>query len=176
MNSRLTVGTAVMLAFNAMTLCAQISPFRGIWWKLCDQDIRYDSAYDPAHSYGKDSPIGGWRIEEVTRFAEKGDACMQSILGGLYSHEVMPSTSIDLIPLNWKQSARWFLLAAHQGHGDAQVRVAGYYWSGRGMRQDYLEAAKWFLKAAEQGLPCAQFQLGELYRDGQGVEQDDVQA
>jgi TPR repeat protein len=157
----------------------------GIWWKDCELDTRYDRAYDREHTFGEKNPyMGGWRIEELTRFAEEGDACMQNLLGRYYNGAEQGALITNIKPfesdnLSWlthqRIAAKWFRLAAEQGHGDAQVSIAGHYLQGYGVRQDYVEAAKWYKKAADQALSCPQLQLGEMYRDGQGVRRDYVQ-
>jgi len=151
--------------------------FPNIWWKGCDLDVRYNSAWDEhggIHVY-QDQYLGGWRVDEVTKFAEAGDTCMQGILGQLYQG-FAPANFVGQPPTSYTQAAKWYRMAAEQGHGDAQESIAGAYLSGVGVRQDYVEAAKWYGKAADQGIPCAQLQLGEMYRDGQGVNEDKVLA
>lgn len=174
---------ALLLSFSLGTLHAQHPYWPNIWWKGCFLDDRYDSAW-AEQSVASPYPFG-WKTAEVTTLAQKGDACMQSILGRLYirdveSNEAKPDLRTEeVMPYwrkRWRESVKWFLLAAEQGHGDAQVQIASYYWSGQYVRQDYVEAAKWYLKAADQGIPCAQLQLGEMYRDGQGVTKDDIHA
>jgi hypothetical protein len=171
------VRIVVTLSVCSVTLHGQHPFFPGIWWKGCDLDVRYNSAWDEhggEHVY-QNYYLGGWRIDEVTKFAEAGDACMQGILGQLYKH-FAPASVVGQPPTNYVMASYWFRLAAEQGHGDAQESIAGAYWYGFGARQDYVEAANWYLKAAEQGMPCAQLTLGEMYRDGQGVNKDVVQA
>lgn len=168
---------AFLVSLSLVTLHAQHPYWPKIWWKGCDLDVRYNSAWDEKggiHIYA-DLYAGGWRVDEVTKFAEAGDPCMQGILGMLYEN-FTPSNFVGQPTLNFVMAAKWFRLAAEQGHGDAQESFAGAYWSGVGARQDYVEAAKWYLKAADQGIPCAQLQLGDMYRDGQGAEKDNVQA
>jgi uncharacterized protein len=168
---------AFLLLVSLAALPAQHPYWPKIWWKGCDLDVRYNSAWDEhggVHIY-ENYYAGGWRVYEVTKFAESGDVCMQGILGFLYEHHT-PANIVDQPPINHTLAAKWFRLAAEQGHGEAQEGLADAYWTGVGVRQDYVEAAKWYLKAADQGLPCAQLQLGEMYRDGQGIEKDDVQA
>src|SRR5215472_14483886 len=41
----------------------------GIWWKDCEQDVRYNHAYDNDHSYGHISGLGGWIPSEVKNLA-----------------------------------------------------------------------------------------------------------
>jgi TPR repeat protein len=66
--------------------------------------------------------------------------------------------------------------AAEQGVAEAQYGLAGAYWRGKLVPQDYAEAAKWCRKAAEQGHAGAQYELGQAYYNGQGLSQDYVQA
>src|SRR5207245_11134921 len=59
--------------------------------------------------------------------------------------------------------------AAEQGEAKAQFDLAGMYYKGRGLPQDYAEAARWYRKAADQGYAKAQRNLGDMYHDGKGV-------
>jgi hypothetical protein len=176
--------TVVPIAI-ASAQSADWSPFVGVWWKDCELDARYDHAYDKDHSYGKKSILGGWKIDEVRKLAESGDACMQHLVGRYYdpgAGPLMTATDADPSqdrPENFlprkKEAAKWFRLAAEQGHAEAQAALAGLYWYGYGVRQDYVEAAAWHIKAANQGLSCSQLELGEMYQKGQGVRKDYVQ-
>lgn len=71
-----------------------------------------------------------------------------------------------------KEAAKWYRLAAEQGHAGAQFMLAGMYDHGRGVPQDHKEAAKWLRLAAEQGDADAQFNLGVMYFNGEGIAQD----
>jgi|ERR1019366_6778976 TPR repeat protein len=147
------------------------------WWRTCELDVRYRRAYDPDHSYGYISGLGGWKVDEVSAIAKSGDACMQYIRGRIYAYDgVVTNVDLDLIPRDFGLAAKWWRLAAEQGHRDAQVDLADLYRMGRGVRQDYVEAVKWYTKAAEQGIPCAQLSLGRMYRESQGVPKNYVQA
>lgn len=112
----------------------------------------------------------------IKPLAEKGDACMQAALGEIY--DGVESADVGNYPRepNSTEAARWYRLAAEQGHAHAQQWLAGLYFDGRGVRKDYREAASWYLKAAEQDMACAQSHLGEMYRAGQGVSKDYTQA
>jgi TPR repeat protein len=132
--------------------------------------------------FGKKNPVGAWKIREITKLAESGDACMQFLVGGYYDPQ--PGVWVDVAsPIDtqdhqtlMRQAAKWFRLAADQGHGFAQESLAGLYWSGAGVRQDYTEAAKWYRNAADQGLSCSQLQLGQMYQDSQGFTKNNVLA
>ncbi|EHD14768.1 sel1 domain protein, repeat-containing protein [Commensalibacter intestini A911] len=65
---------------------------------------------------------------------------------------------------------------AEAGDLKAQLTLAGMYYTGNGVSQDYSQALKCFTKAADQGYANAQYNLGVMYRDGQGVSQDYSQA
>jgi hypothetical protein len=164
------------MVFAAVLLArAQQAPIW--WWKVCELDVRYRRAYDPDHSYGYISGMGGWKVDAVTELASSGDACMQYIRGRIYAYDgVITNVDLSNVPRDLGEAAKWWRKAAEQGHGDAQTELATLYWGGRRVRQDYVEAAKWYRKAAEQGIDCAQLQLGEMYRDSQGVPQDYVEA
>ena len=47
--------------------------------------------------------------------------------------------------------ARWFRLAAVQGHADAQFNLGHMFESGLGVAKDRAEAARWYRMAAAQG-------------------------
>ena len=50
-----------------------------------------------------------------------------------------------------KTAVKWYTLAAEQGDADAQINLAGMYFNGRGVPQDYKTAVKWHTLAAKQG-------------------------
>jgi TPR repeat protein len=79
---------------------------------------------------------------------------------------------------DFPQAAKWYRMAAEQGHADAQYNLGVLYdrGDGRGIAQDFQEAAKWYRMAAIQGNAEAQFNLGILYSRGKGVPLDLVQA
>ena len=74
------------------------------------------------------------------------------------------------------EAARWFRLAADQGHAEAQFNLGVMYDEGKGVPQDDAEAARWYQLAADQGLTEAQYNLGVTYDEGEGVPQDDAEA
>lgn len=73
---------------------------------------------------------------------------------------------------NDEETAKWFRLAAEQGHAAAQYMMGIMCEDGRGVIQNYLEAMKWYRLAAEQGDAAAQNKIGEMYESGRGVTQD----
>jgi hypothetical protein len=65
---------------------------------------------------------------------------------------------------------------AEQGDAKAQHDLAGMYYYGKGVPQNYAEAVTWYRKAAEQGNREAEYGLGLMYREGKGVPQDPAEA
>ena len=69
---------------------------------------------------------------------------------------------IKCVSKNWQEAARWFQMAAEQGHSNAQLRLAGMYKDGLGVPQDLNIARFWYGKAAAQGNVQAQASLEGL--------------
>lgn len=57
-----------------------------------------------------------------------------------------------------------------------EIKLAGNYFTGRGVAQDLKLSAYWYEKAAEAGDPEAQTQIGYFYESGIGVQKDPVRA
>jgi TPR repeat protein len=70
------------------------------------------------------------------------------------------------------EAAKAFRLRAEQGDANAQHELAGMYYQGKGVPQDYAEAVVWDRKAADQGNPKAQYGLGFMYHQGKGLAQN----
>jgi localization factor PodJL len=62
--------------------------------------------------------------------------------------------------------------AAANGDPQAAFIIAGRYYEGKGVAQDYAAAANWYQKAADKGLAPAQYRLGTLFERGKGVGRD----
>ncbi len=80
------------------------------------------------------------------------------------------------VPQDDVEAARWYRLAADQGHATAQFNLGVMYFKGEGVPQDVAEAVRWYRLAADQGDASAQFNLGVMYAKGEGVPQDYVTA
>ena len=65
---------------------------------------------------------------------------------------------------------------ARAGIVSAQVKLAGCYAEGRGVRVNRREAAKWYRAAAERGNVTAQCHLGRCYEKGWGVKKSELEA
>ena len=111
------------------------------------------------------------RLSLLRKQAERGDATAQCLLGEDYYEG-------QGVPQDYTEAAKWFRLAAEQGHAMAQnnLGVMYDYGSGAGVPQDSKETVKWYRRAAEQGNAGAQYGLGLAYCEGRGVPQNFVQA
>lgn len=70
-------------------------------------------------------------------------------------------------------AARYYRMAAGQGHPVAALNLGMLFKDGSGVAQDYKQAALWFKRAASHGIAQAQYELGDLYRSGFGVAMDE---
>ena len=66
--------------------------------------------------------------------------------------------------------------SAEEGDVDAQYALGVMYFSGDGVRQDYVKAREWYEKAAAQGDASSHVVLGVMYFSGEGVRQSRSQA
>lgn len=67
------------------------------------------------------------------------------------------------VPEDPTKAAKWFRLAANQGHTKAQSTLGRLYLSGLGVPQDFSEALKWNKLAAARGDAGALFRLGVMH-------------
>ena len=77
---------------------------------------------------------------------------------------------------DYAEAAKWFRLAAEQGHASAQYHLGVMYSNGTGVPENIAEALKWYHKSAEQGHVSAQLRLASMYARSTGVPQDDIEA
>jgi uncharacterized protein len=79
----------------------------------------------------------GW-IERLKHEVEQGAMSAEFQLGNAYE--------VDLcgIPPNYAEAAKWYSAAAEQGLEVAQLKLATFYESGKGVPQDWQEAYFWF--------------------------------
>ena len=59
----------------------------------------------------------------------------------------------DLVPKNYPEALRWYMLAAKQDHENSQYRIALMYYTGEGVQQDLREAYMWAVIASAGGEP-----------------------
>lgn len=74
------------------------------------------------------------------------------------------------------EAARYYLMAAEQGHLGSMTRYALFAKDGIGIEKNEALAVKWFRRAADGGQEAAMTNLGGLYEAGRGVKQDYVEA
>lgn len=98
-------------------------------------------------------------INELKRQAEIGDMSAQYELAVHY-------VTGDEVKESAREAAKWFLLAAKQGHTEAQVNLAVWYALGLGVEQNQQEALKCYQRAAAQGNSQAQYNLASRYYKG----------
>lgn len=73
---------------------------------------------------------------------------------------------------DYPEAARWYRLAAAEGHGPAMHGLAVIYEKGEGVERDYAQAFKWYLKSASHGEALGMNGLGTMYEGGRFVERD----
>ncbi len=74
---------------------------------------------------------------------------------------------------NLKESFRYYNEASKLNYGPAQERIAGFYFSGTGMRVDAKKGMEWLVRAAKNGSHGAMTQLAFRYKYGMDVKQSD---
>ena len=87
--------------------------------------------------------------------AENGDAKAQSILGMMYNYG-------EGVPVDHRESARWYRRAAEQNYSVAQYNLGMAYLEGKGLKANTDEAIEWLTKAADNGHFRARSQLANL--------------
>ena len=103
-------------------------------------------------------------LPDLRRRAESGDPRSQVILG-----LVLEMGAADQKPQP-VEALSWFLKAAAQGVGWAEVWAADFYFSGSpGVPKDMYKALELYESAARRGDPRASFFVGQMYFFGDGV-------
>jgi cell division septation protein DedD len=87
--------------------------------------------------------------------AENGDAKAQSILGMMYSYG-------EGLPVDYRESARWYRRAAEQNYSVAQYNLGMAYLEGKGVQANTDDAIEWLTKAADNGHFRARSKLANL--------------
>jgi hypothetical protein len=114
--------------------------------------------------------------------AEIGNAIL---LGDMYRTGNSPMSRTDNgitlkivqpITKNYQLAVKMYRMAAEEGNSEAEIKLAGMYANGLGVKQDYVQAAQWATKSAKQGNAIAEFEMGGLYLAGHGMEKDPAKA
>ncbi len=98
---------------------------------------------------------------KISAAAGQGDPEAQIAIGHLYERGECFSTAVG-----------WYEQAAKNGNSDAQVRLAWFYFDGRGALRDRAHASDLFRCAADQGDFRAHLQLAWMFENGVGIERD----
>lgn len=78
---------------------------------------------------------------------------------------------------DYKEAAKWYLLAAQTDEPDAQLMLGLMHKEGLGVEQNFREAFRWIRMGAEQqNKHSAQNDVGFMYAKGQGTIKDSVMA
>ncbi|NLE23913.1 MAG: sel1 repeat family protein [Clostridiaceae bacterium] len=83
-------------------------------------------------------------FDQLLEKANAGDVSAQVSLAGRYAHG-------RGVPQNYKEAAKWYRMAAEQGHTEAQYYLGVMYYDGKGVKADYVEAYKWISLAGMNG-------------------------
>ncbi len=122
------------------------------------------------------------QIDALRESAQQGNAEAQYEFGSMHDVgcldeiHLIDSQDVEVDTIGDTEAARWYRLAAEQGHASAQSRLGDFYQFGFGVPRDHAEAVRWYRLAAEQGGAVAQFTLGNRYATGRGVPLDDIEA
>lgn len=77
---------------------------------------------------------------------------------------------------DYASAAAWFSKAVSQNHKYAQYSLAGLYYRGQGVEQDFFQAFLLYQLSAKQGNPYASYELAKMLRDGISTDPDPWQA
>lgn len=109
---------------------------------------------------------GAAAVRNLLPEGQHGNAEAAYWLGRLYFYDEAG------VRRDYAVAATWFTQAARAGHAGAQYKLAGMYFTGRGVDQNPSLALQWWIAAARQGHAESLNNLGALLATGQGVVQD----
>jgi TPR repeat protein len=101
-------------------------------------------------------------VEALRAKGNAGDTSAQARLGRYYVE------GMEGRP-DYKEAAKWCLLAAEHGDAGAQVAMGDLIEAGQGVAQDHAAALKWYRAAADQGSAKGQYALAVMHQFGRGV-------
>lgn len=90
-------------------------------------------------------PVPYAHAATVMRSAEKGNMNAEAQLGWMYS-------AGQGLPQDYVKAAKWYYLAAVQGHGWAQFELGMLYNKGEGVPRDYVLSYMWLNLSASQAV------------------------
>ena len=74
---------------------------------------------------------------------------------------------------DWKGAFDHYLTSSMNGNPEAQVRLGGLFYYGRGTEADPKKALMWYRKAAVAGNAAAQNEVGVMFHLGNGTQRSD---
>lgn len=77
---------------------------------------------------------------------------------------------------SYEKAAKWFEKAAKLNDAEAQLALAFFYDTGKGVDKDPQKAFQWFYKSAKNGESSAMVFLAKYYYEGLGTEKDLIKA
>jgi TPR repeat protein/transglutaminase-like putative cysteine protease len=107
----------------------------------------------------------GFALVSLKPLADKGHPKAEAYMGYMYEDGLG-------VPMDLREAARWYRLAAEQGDSYSQTRLGYLHEKGLGVARDDALAAQWYAKSAAAGDKMGQSWLGTMYRDGRGVERN----
>ena len=124
--------------------------------------------------------VGDQEAMRLCSAARQGNAEAQYFLGRVFCRDCYGNDSFyySKYPSDYDkveadiEAAKFFALAARQGHPDAQFRLASMLFEGRGIKTNDDDALRWAKLAVDQNVIDAKVLLGHLYYEGRGVKQD----
>jgi hypothetical protein len=84
------------------------------------------------------------KLSGLETLALAGDAEAQFMLGEVYDATFAPANDV---PKDNATAAKWYHMAAEQGHAHAQRRLTRLYALGMGVPKSYFHAIEWFLRS-----------------------------
>jgi uncharacterized protein len=102
-------------------------------------------AISPAKPHRVFVPAPYARAATVMRLADKGNMNAEAQLGWMYSVG-------RGVPQDYAKAAKWYSLAAGQGHGWAQFELGMLYNKGQGVPRDYVLSYMWINLSASQAV------------------------
>ena len=126
---------------------------------------------DPWRRMNDETVSSAGPLEDVMERAKSGNADAQYILGLRYNSRYHG--------YDFEEAAKWFRLAAEQGHVSAIYEAGKLYWRGRGVVSNRDKAEELFRLAAEHGHMRAQYRMAKtimivIEDDGRMVNYEDA--
>ena len=113
-------------------------------------------------------------VQQSLPAAQSGNADAEFKVGSAY--EKLGDLHDSSSSARNRQAAKWYRMAADQGHSEAERSLGAILINRQGVQSDRQEAVLWFKRAAGQGNAKAQANLAALYEEGLGVAENHDEA